>query len=55
MIDELRREQGFSVEPMCRILGVSKSGYHAWRNRKPSARKLEDERLKVAIKALVTR
>lgn len=51
MIDELRREQGLTVEPMCLVLGVSKSGYYAWRDRKPSARKLEEERLKVAIKA----
>jgi len=51
MIDQLRQEQGFPVVPMCHVLGVSKSGYYAWRNRKPSARKLEDERLKVAIKA----
>lgn len=51
MIDALRQEQGLSVEPMCLVLGVSKSGYYAWRNRKPSARTLEDERLKVAIKS----
>jgi putative transposase len=51
MIDGLRKEQGLSVDPMCRVLGVSKSGYYAWKNRKPSARKREDERLKVAIKA----
>jgi putative transposase len=51
MIEELRQEQGFPVVPMCRVLGVSKSGYYVWRNRKPSARKREDERLKVAIKA----
>jgi transposase InsO family protein len=36
---------------MNRVLGVSKSGYYAWLRRKPSARKVEDERLKVAIKA----
>ena len=51
MIDQLRQEQGFPVVPMCHVLGVSKSGYYAWRNCKPSTRKLEDERLKVAIKA----
>ena len=51
MIEALRREQGFPIVPMCRVLGVSKSGYYVWRNRKPSARKLEDERLKIAIKA----
>jgi putative transposase len=51
MIEELRQEQGFPVWQMCRVLSVSKSGYYVWRVRKPSARKLEDERLKVAIKA----
>jgi len=51
MIDALRREMGFPVAPMCRALDVSKSGYYVWKNRKPSARKLEEERIKVAIKA----
>lgn len=51
MVDELRKEQGFSVDPMCQTLGVSKSGYYAWKNRKPSVRKQEDERLTVAIRA----
>jgi putative transposase len=51
MIDALRSEQGFPVAPMCRVLDVSKSGYYAWKNRKPSARKLEEERIKVAIRA----
>lgn len=34
---------------------VSKSGYYVWKNRKPSARKLEEERIKVAIKDLWNR
>jgi putative transposase len=34
-----------SVKTMCRVLGVSRSGYHAWAKRKPSARALKDERL----------
>jgi len=50
MIDVLRREQGFPVAPMCRVLDVSKSGYYVWKHRRPSARKLEEERIKVAIK-----
>ena len=51
MIDALRKEQGFSVGPMCPTLGVSKSGAYVRKNRTPSARKQEDERLKVAIRA----
>lgn len=51
MIEQLRQGQGFPVSPMCRALDVSKSGYYAWKNRKPSSRRLEDERLKVAIRA----
>lgn len=30
---------------MCELLGVSTSGYHAWLNRSPSARELEDRQL----------
>lgn len=36
---------------MCRVFEVSKSGYHAWLKRKPSARSLENARLAVAIRA----
>ena len=51
MIEQLRQEQGFPVVSMCQVLSVSKSGDYEWRMRKRSERKLEDERLKVAIKA----
>jgi transposase InsO family protein len=36
---------------MCGILGVSKSGYYKWHNRKPSKRVQEEGRLEVEIKA----
>ncbi len=36
---------------MCRILEVSESGYHAWRQRPPSARQQENRRLETEIKA----
>jgi putative transposase len=34
---------------MCEILAVSRSGYYAWRSRKPSKRLEEEVRLKVSI------
>lgn len=40
----------FSVTRMCSVLGVSRSGYYDWRDRSPSRRALEDERLLVHIR-----
>jgi putative transposase len=34
-----------SIQLMCRVLGVSRSGYHAWAVREPSARALADHAL----------
>ena len=39
------------VRTMCRMLGVSPSGYYAWRGREPSARSKADEELKARIGA----
>ena len=41
-----------SVSMMCRVLGVSSSGYYAWRNRGPSNRSLADEALTERIRQI---
>jgi len=42
------------VKLMCATLGVSRSGYYAWRQRQPSARELANRRLMEAIRAVYT-
>jgi putative transposase len=46
------RKTEHSVKTMCRVLEVSRSGYHAWARRRPSARALEDERLTERIREI---
>jgi putative transposase len=45
------RRLQFPLGVMCRVLGVSRSGYHAWLTRPPSARATQNARLEVAINA----
>jgi len=40
----------FSVERMCRVLGVQRSGYYAWRKRPPSAREKANAKLLAKIR-----
>lgn len=42
-------QERFSVRLMCRLLGVSASGYYAWRGRKPAKRRQEDAELSQMI------
>jgi putative transposase len=41
-----------SVKTMCRVLEVSRSGFHAWARREPSARAVSDERLTERIREI---
>ena len=41
----------YPIATLCRVLGVSRSGYHAWRHRGPSARAQRDAVLRTEIEA----
>jgi len=43
-------ESKFGVKAMCRVLGVSRSGYYAWRSRTESKRAQANQRLLVQIR-----
>jgi transposase-like protein len=42
----------YPIQAMCELLGVSRSGYHAWRGRGPSRRACDNTRLLVHIRAV---
>jgi transposase InsO family protein len=45
-------EDRHPIVALCRAFGVSRSGYHRWREAQPTARACEDARLTVELKAL---
>lgn len=47
-----KNKNNFPVKMMCRLLLVSKSGYYAWQNRKPSKRSEEKIQLTAEIKRI---
>jgi putative transposase len=48
-IEALR--QHYPAAALCRLLGVSESGDHAWRKRPPSARARQEARLEMEVRA----
>ena len=45
-------EQGFSVAALCHALGVSRSGYYAWKQGRQSNRAKESRRLMPQVRAV---
>jgi putative transposase len=45
-------EKAFPVAAMCRVLGVSRSGYYAWKTQVPSKRARDDAGLLVHVRAV---
>ena len=50
-----RYSSEFRVERMCKVLGVSRSGYYGWRKRPQSRRQRENEQVLMEIKKSHTR
>ena len=49
----MKANQGvYPASTMCRLLGVSSSGYHAWKDRPTSARAMADAALMERIRAI---
>lgn len=49
----IREHEGaFTIVLMCRVLAVSRTGYYAWRARRPSARAQQDTRLRLVIRTI---
>lgn len=48
-------EASYPVATLCRMLGVSKSGYYAWRSRPPSQRRRQDALLTEKIREIHSR
>ena len=45
-------DSDWSVAEMCRVLGVSRSGFYGWQDRPPSGRELGDRQLTLEIEAI---
>ena len=45
-------QEQYPIATLCRVLGVSASGYYAWRHRPPSARAVSDAQRKALIEEI---
>jgi putative transposase len=51
VIEQMRRD--YPLRVLCRVLGVSSSGFHARRSRGPSRRAQQEARLEIEIRAAI--
>ncbi|MGD6874843.1 IS3-like element ISEnfa5 family transposase, partial [Sutcliffiella horikoshii] len=51
-IQELEREEGFSIVMLCDIAEIARSAYYKWLKREPSKRERESEKLMKEITTL---
>ena len=47
----IKQQTEFRIQPMCRVLQVSRSGYYEYLRRPPSAHSIEDDKLRPQIKS----
>ena len=47
----MKQQTEFRVQPMCRVLQVSRSGYYEYLHRAPSAHSIEDDKIRPQVKA----
>ena len=50
--EEQANNSEWSIAEMCRVLGVSRSGFYDWQDRPPSQRDLDDAQLAIEIEAI---
>ena len=48
----MTNQAAFPVRTLCRVLGVSSSGHHAWCQRPPRRRQLDDAQLTERIRGI---
>lgn len=51
-ISELNSSKGYSVEKLCKLASVSRSGYYKWKNRVPSQSEVNNEKLAQQIRRI---
>ncbi|MBV7392493.1 IS3 family transposase [Enterococcus sp. ALS3] len=53
-ITELNSSKGYSIEKLCELASVSRSGYYKWKNKVPSQSELNNEKLAQQIRRIFT-